>query len=36
MGTHYKSENVRGAWFTLCAHPTHTDTDTDSSRDIAP
>jgi hypothetical protein len=27
MGTHNRSDNVRGAWVVLCAHPTHTDID---------
>jgi hypothetical protein len=27
MGIHNKSENGRGAWVALYAHPTHTDTD---------
>jgi hypothetical protein len=31
MGTHNRSENGCSAWFTLCAHPTSTDTDTDTS-----
>jgi hypothetical protein len=30
-GTHNKSENGRGAWVTLCGHPSHTDTDTVTS-----
>jgi hypothetical protein len=25
MGTHNRSENGRGAWVAVCAHPTHTD-----------
>jgi hypothetical protein len=28
MGTHNISENGRGAWVVLYAHPSHTDTDT--------
>jgi hypothetical protein len=27
-GTHNTSENGRDAWVALCAHPTHTDTET--------
>jgi hypothetical protein len=27
--THYISENGHGAWVTLCAHLTHTNTDSD-------
>jgi hypothetical protein len=26
MGMHNRSENGRGAWVDLCAHPTHADT----------
>jgi hypothetical protein len=29
MGTHNRSENGRGAWVVVCAHPSYTDTDTD-------
>jgi hypothetical protein len=31
IGTHKRPENGRGAWVALCAHPTHTDTDSDTS-----
>jgi hypothetical protein len=30
MGTHNKSENGRVSWVALCAHPTHTETGTDT------
>jgi hypothetical protein len=31
MGKHNRSENGRGVWVALCAHHTHTDTDTANS-----
>jgi hypothetical protein len=34
MGTHNRSEGGRGAWVTLCVHPTHTDTDPNSLQNV--